>query len=234
MRLGQQWDKVVYGLDDDVHDQIEKLVEMYKTAQRQHMSGKLSDVDYQEFEHHVFQSRKRQAVMAMRLVVRGHLTNMKWLAENLHVVYYLGAMSDVVVRPTVRALLKDYLAGSADALHKMGRCSGGCDIARYGLPYPLMSDKGIIFRRIEDCEDARELDGILRMIQSDAIAMRKTAKPVEYGEGLMTIPEKVELVEGDGKKPVMMLFSRIVKTGQTTRANISDVMDIFREAGVIS
>ena len=176
-----------------------------------------------------------EPVHALRLIADGDIprSKIKWLADNITKVGTLYALSGKKLRSAVRKILEDYLAGSQADLKKLAKCKTGCDIARYGLPYPLLNLGGVAFKKIDDPLSFAEMGSIYRMVSSDAIIMRTNKGTGQYGDGLVTIPERVEFIGRDSSPAKPCLVSMISKTGQKSIMDIGTLLDVLAAESII-
>jgi len=176
-----------------------------------------------------------EPVYALRLIVDGDIPRSKiaWLANNITKVGTLYALSGKKLRSAVRKMLTDHLAGSAAELKKLAKCKTGCDIARYGLPYPLLSRCGVVFKTIDEPLSVAEVGSIYRMVASDAIIMRTRKSTCRYGKGLVTIPEGVKVIERGSTPAKPYLVSTISKTGQKSIMDIGILLDVLADESII-
>lgn len=213
---------------------IRKLVATWDNATADTKSGKMVYAELGLIKDEI-DGYEIEPVYALRLIADGDIprSKIKWLADHITKVGTLYALSGRKLRSAVRKMLTDHLPGSPSKLKKLAKCKTGCDIARHGLPYPLLNRGGVVFKTIDEQLSVAEVGSIYRMVSSDAVIIRTMSKRAKYGKGLIAIPEKVEICERGSASAKPYLVSTLCKTGQTSFTDIVTLLDVLADESII-
>ena len=223
--------------NDCTEKTIRELLAIVDSAMADLKSGSIVEEEFECIMDEVY-SYDIGPVKAVSLIMDKDMprNRIKWLAKNeakLHVLYSLSTM---VLKSTVRNMLEEHFRGlsdSADMKMKLAKCKTGCDLARCWLPYPMMTKNGLVYKLIDDCDNAIEMASILSIMSSDAKFMKLSNKSHKYGRGKFMLTDKIELMKR-GKTPIQpYMYFNICKTGEVAYAKVEDILDELRGANII-